>query len=372
MKSSPVLERRVLGQGGFGRVQGPSHRAVLERIQQRGGIDRKKISVHKLFARTPDFRAALRLEKVVNGIDPTRVYLRGKVLEKDSKNKTLILSHEGKSLDSVSKTNKNRRLLLESFHQLLQALILLRRHRFVHLDIKSGNITMDTRTGLRDPATAATAVVGLIDFDLLSGDRSFAVSHPQHAYFVWPLEMYYDRKNDRFTLFDERRRPHPDPDKALRTILRDYLTALAFLENEDGAVVARMKGLLRGKKTVGNEEGVVQLYLETLSDPVIRRRELKRDASKVDTFGLGQVAYEWFHDKGNSLFAGHVKKEELRDQLENFIQQMLHPLPSQRYDAEQALEAWLRLLADYDRNLYHRAQRELQLPLSPYNVRFPA
>jgi hypothetical protein len=109
------LPKVVLGQGGYGKVMGPTQESIRNQIQRTLGIRRKRIQVEKTYHETKSMKDAMKYQKTVNKIDPSRVYLRGKIVNNDTKSGKATMTHEGKSLDQIPKTPENRRLFFESF-----------------------------------------------------------------------------------------------------------------------------------------------------------------------------------------------------------------------------------------------------------------
>jgi len=368
------LPKVVLGQGGYGKVMGPTQELIRDQITRTLGIRRKRIQVEKTYHETKSMKDAMKYQKTVNKIDPSRVYLRGKILSNDTKKGKATMTHEGKSLDKVPRTAENRRLFFESFYQLLQALVLLQDSGYVHHDIKTPNITMDTRTTW---GGEPVATLGLIDFDLLAKKGAHEVTHSKHAYFVYPLETFYDPVNDRFTVFDEKRQPHPDPVAARLHLANKYLPHLAFLRRDERGLEA-MRNLFRhtqdpAKHPFPSTAGVdplVLFYLQNLYTKSQRKEYMKRDGNKVDTFSLGQVLYIMLRKYENALFADHPKKDELVVLLKSFIISMVHPIPSFRYDAKSALVAWMNILSLYNPSIHRKVSRQVHLPLPEASLRF--
>lgn len=367
------LPRVILGRGGYGVVEGPTEEAIRAEIARARGVRRDRIRVEKTYHKTKSMKDAVRLQKLVNKIDPSRVYLRGKIVETDSTSKKVLMPHEGKSLENITRTPENRKLFFESFYQLLHALVLLQEQGYVHHDVKRENITMDTRT----VGGQHTATLGLIDFDLLAKKGAHEVTHSKYPYFVYPLETFYDPVHDRFTIFDDKRHPHPDPVEARRILAGDYLINIAFLRKNPKGVEAFRQFFrhLQDPATqpfpsIDGLDPVVEFYLLNLSIKSLRKNYMKRDGNKVDTFGLGQVLYSMLHGYENALFAGHPQKDALVVSLKTFIQWMLHPVPSIRHDAKAAMAAWLNLLSVYNPSMFRKACRQLHLPLPASSIRF--
>jgi hypothetical protein len=368
-----ALPKVALGQGGFGTVAGPTEESIREEIARTMGIRKDRIRVEKTYRKADSMKDAVKYQKVVNKIDPSRVYLRGKIMDTDKRTSKVVMPHEGKSLENIVKTPAIRKLFFESFYQLLQALVLLQHQGYVHHDIKNENITMDTRT---TAGGEPIATLGLIDFDLLAKKGAHEVTHSKYPYYVYPLETFYDPVHDRFTIFDDRRHPHADPVEARRILADRYLLYLSFLRRDHRGWEAFREFLKHTQDpthpfpSTRGLESLVEFYLLNLSTKALRKQYLKKDGNKVDTFGLGQVLYSMLHGRENEIFDGHPQKDALVPLLKTFMLWMLHPVPYLRHDAKSAMTAWMNILSLYNPSVHRRVSRQLHHPLPASSIRF--
>jgi len=369
-RTPPPVQHVKLGEGSYGIVYGPRNSPLEKFLSEHGprGISKNKMLVEKKFKDKTDYQQAVRLQQVVNKIDPKRECLRGSMVKKDDVHHILTMNHEGRSLLNLLQQGKKEEFLVplfEAFYQLLNALVLLETHKYVHKDIKLANITVNTKSGFTArPLANKPITLGLIDFDFLKESEDLDNTFSSAIYFVYPLETFYDIQTDRLGSFDDETMEHHE-----EPIGPQYFENLSFVKGVGkGQVRDMFRNLHIGRDYSPSSSRflspVLSVYLQ-LGRSDVRQKELKKDWKKVDPFGLGLVAYALFHGKENHdlLFEGHPHKTPLSLQLEDFLFHMVHPFPKERYDAHQAMSAWRELLSLYDPALSRRVARELDDPV---------
>ena len=348
-------------------------------------------------------------------------YQHNKSMEsKDHQKQYLYMRNQGYSLDKEKNPDSEVffRGFMGSFHQLLIGLILLQNQKMVHGDIKSPNITVDNRSP-EEPAYKPFTL-GLIDFDLLADtsikQEFYTLKHPNKPYFLRPLELYYDPSIKKFVVYPIQRELTTSYQHllSLMSIYRDSITPMvkkmfsSLPPKEQQWIRYTMLGImarinfpdptelnnllialntaLNTAETQEQNESIklqikhdienikfISFYWKAL-DKIDRTKvtsipyldafwkmygpggshttsRITKDWTKIDIFGLGLVAAQYFFSSPHSSSIDHL--------LRPFLLSMVHPDPSKRLNAKQALQAWLKIIKSYDISQYKRILREI-------------
>jgi serine/threonine protein kinase len=418
-----ALENDKLGAGGFGEVSGKNYADIIRDIQKNKGVSHKQILVKKTYHRMKDVQQAILMDARVNKVDPERIYLRApinfqhnKSMEsKDHQKQYLYMRNQGYSLDKEKHPESEVffRGFMGSFHQLLIGLILLQNQKMVHGDIKASNITVDNRSP-EEPAYKPFTL-GLIDFDLLA-DTSIkqelhTMKHPMKPYFLRPLELYYDSSIKKFVLYPIQRELKSSYQHLLSLMfiyrysitpmVKKMFSSLALKEQQwirytMLGIMARINFsdtelnnlliALNNAETQEKNESIklqikhdienikfISFYWKALDKLDLTKitsipyldafwkvygpggthttSRITKDWTKIDIFGLGLVAAQYFFSSPHSSTIDHL--------LRPFLLSMVHPDPSKRLNAKQALQEWLKIIKSYDISQYKRILREI-------------
>jgi len=410
-EASPVLSlpHEILGEGGYGVVEGPSRKAIQEYIRTHRGIPKRQLIVRKRFHQQENFRDAVQLDKFVATIDPSRIYLKAPVLSSSKSSPVLKMRNQGVDLGAYVAESLPLKPVFEHIHQLLLAIYILNRTRVVHYDIKKENIVVDNRLGVYS--------TGLIDFDLMTDMDSEEIDNVSDYYYVWPLELYVKRDSDSSdrAIFCAEEQSVMKCTEHMISLWREQCKTIGLLLSDDrdrealvsvgeSAIVhanfpeisalrlrvdmyknwktpyekirlKKVEKLLQWKELGMRLAGAVAIGARDAGgfsrNPVVLayvraffrdsdHLKSKPDWRKIDTFGLGSALIEiLLSDAGafDSLFPSN--KRELERDVKRFLFRCVHPDPKKRYDARDALEAWIKIMSMYDPSLVRGIRREM-------------
>lgn len=396
----PLLdENKLLGKGFYGIVRGLSQARIREYLDAHKFFPKSKLVVKKQFNKEDDFTSARDIEMLVDRIDPSRQYLRGKIIGTPA-SKTTLMKNQGVDLERYEITSVSH--LFENIHQLLIAIYILFRSGGVHYDIKRQNIIVDDRSPIKDAIT-----MGLIDFDLMSNIHEDPPFMAYAYYFVWPLEMYAHSDHGRLSFFAETDPPvssvvertrnmiavwtqqhailrhlivdpkeqarlfevgkaaivhynHPDPIALKRQmdrcmVARADSSAAAYIKNERIRMYTMLVEAKRvaidiiNNRTCFSHDPIVNEYIETLfrqTDGLIA----ELDWTKIDPFGLGLVLIDVLLGKKKNvqeLVSGAKDPDRFERDLRVLLFGTIHPDVRKRLDARALLAGWIDLLSQY-------------------------
>jgi len=410
--TTSIMKNDRLGAGGFGEVSGKNYEDIMQEIQKNRGVSHRQILVKKTYHHPTDLQQAILMDERVHKIDPERIYLRSPIdfqHDKGTESQYLYMRNQGYSLNEANPDSEIVfRGLMASFYQLLIGLVLLQNHKMVHGDIKDSNITVDDRSPEEAPYKPFT--LGLIDFDLLADTtikKEFdALKHPKQPYFLRPLELYYEPSIKKFVVYpiqkdiNEYQRLLYYAQSIMSIYRRSIIPMVKYIfpsltDNEKQWIRHTILGIMARINFPDHAEldhlltGLVQYihnaetnytkdqiadikfisYYWKMLDKIDRAKitsipyldafwkmyrgsykKLKKDWTKIDTFGLGLVAQKLLSSSHSSSVIG----------LSPFLLSMVHPDPSKRLNAKQALHEWLNIMRVYDLSQYKRILREIE------------
>lgn len=411
-KETPPLrdDDELLGQGFYGTVHGPSQARIRQYLAMHGFIPKSKLVAKKQFHKEHHFTFATKIDQLVNLIDPSRQYLKGKIIDTPAF-KTSLMKNQGVDLARYKTTSISH--FFENIHQLLLAIYILFRSRAVHHDIKKQNIIVDDRSPIKDAIT-----MGLIDFDLLYEIDKRPPLMAYAYYFVWPLEMYAHSDGGRLSFFantnpelsvnhmtlnmisvwtqqhailrhlvvDQKEQAlllevgkaaivhynHPDP-SLLKKEMNKCIATRADSSTEVYMKNERLKMYTMFMEAKRVAIGIINMtYIS--HDPIVNEyiQTLFRDTegligdldwTKIDPFGLGLVFIDVLLGRKKdiqALVSGAKDPVRFERELRMLLFEAVHPDPRKRLDARAMLKGWIELLSQYGARIRRVVVKDLR------------
>jgi len=316
-----------------------------------GDVFRRQGVIDKIYTPYPhnkimdadELQDAIVWDRIISqSIDRTRQYLRSPLIEVDRTQNRISFRDEGNSLYEllVGKDidDKTASELIKGWESIMYSLFLLHKARYAHRDIKMGNVVFNPRTGK----------LGLIDFDMILTFDELKDFIYQPVYSVWPLETYYYRARG-LTGGSEQVLICRDKDGFLTRMRKVKYLKLWTLFNKDAREA--FEKLLETIQAQGDDVDIdpssfphcsySDMYFKVYASREARKL-LCYDPSKVDTFSVGTLMMYIFyrHDSMINYLMKTFPEAILRN-LYNIIFRMTHPLTRDRFNGEQAYNAWM-------------------------------